>query len=128
VNGFAVFLPFCISSFQQSDQAIGWTAFWGATIFAFAGLFAVWEALNRDDVVDFGRVVKEMVLKMENGGTPVKVEKKPMAEKWIWWSTETKYWHELGFLASVIQFCGASIFWISGCILVQFFFRVTPPD
>lgn len=35
-------------------------------------------------------------------------------QKWVWFSTDTKYWHELGFLAAFSQFCGATIFWISG--------------
>ncbi|KAF8574628.1 hypothetical protein K439DRAFT_821275 [Ramaria rubella] len=32
---------------------------------------------------------------------------------WIWFST-SKFWHEIGFIASFCQFCGATIFWISG--------------
>lgn len=31
-----------------------------------------------------------------------------------WTELRTHYFHELGFLASLAQFCGASIFWISG--------------
>ena len=34
--------------------------------------------------------------------------------KWMWWSTDRKYWHELGFVAGFAQLCGATIFWISG--------------
>ncbi|KAF8590093.1 hypothetical protein K439DRAFT_1628306 [Ramaria rubella] len=33
---------------------------------------------------------------------------------WIWFSTSSKFWHEIGFIASFCQFCGATIFWISG--------------
>jgi len=34
--------------------------------------------------------------------------------KWIWFTTDPKYWHELGFLAAFFQLVGATIFWISG--------------
>lgn len=35
-------------------------------------------------------------------------------KKWVWFSLDTKYFHELGFLGAFFQFCGATIFWISG--------------
>lgn len=33
---------------------------------------------------------------------------------WVWFSTERKYWHELGWYAAFFQILAASIFWISG--------------
>jgi hypothetical protein len=33
---------------------------------------------------------------------------------WIWFTSNTKYWRELGFLAGVIQLCAATIFWTAG--------------
>jgi hypothetical protein len=48
-----------------------------------------------------------------NSQTPLVVEyHKP--KHWIWFTADTKYWRELGFLAGVIQLCAASIFWIAG--------------
>lgn len=35
-------------------------------------------------------------------------------KKWVWFSLDTKYFHELGFLGAFFQLCGATIFWISG--------------
>lgn len=35
-------------------------------------------------------------------------------KKWIWFSLDTKYFHEIGFLAAFFQFWAATIFWISG--------------
>jgi hypothetical protein len=34
--------------------------------------------------------------------------------KWIWFTTDPKYWTELGFLAGFVQLWAATIFWISG--------------
>ena len=31
-------------------------------------------------------------------------------QKWIWWGSR---WKEIGFLASAIQLCSASVFWIA---------------
>jgi hypothetical protein len=33
---------------------------------------------------------------------------------WIWFTTDARYWREIGFVAAVIQCCAALIFWISG--------------
>ncbi|KAJ2915846.1 hypothetical protein MD484_g4562, partial [Candolleomyces efflorescens] len=34
--------------------------------------------------------------------------------RWIWFSTDTKYFREVGFLAAAFQMFGATVFWISG--------------
>ncbi|KAJ4314490.1 hypothetical protein N0V94_006429 [Neodidymelliopsis sp. IMI 364377] len=42
----------------------------------------------------------------------------PEARSWVWWPSttdlKTHYIHDLGFLASFSQLCGATVFWISG--------------
>ena len=43
-------------------------------------------------------------------------------KKWIWWSTDPKFWHELGFLASFTQLIAASVFWISGSVYSLLFY------
>ena len=54
----------------------------------------------------------------ETNGNAAKAEP-PLVEqhkprRWIWFTSSTTYWHELGFLAGVIQLCAATIFWIAG--------------
>lgn len=46
-------------------------------------------------------------------GTDENSEKTPTFH-WVWWSSDRKFWHELGFVAGFAQLCGATIFWISG--------------
>lgn len=82
------------------------------------------EAWNRKDVVEFGGAVERALHHddsqhdNENGNGNDKsggtYEDMPKDKKWIWWSTERKYWREVGFLAAFAQFCAATIFWISG--------------
>ncbi|KAL6711208.1 hypothetical protein ACN47E_005739 [Coniothyrium glycines] len=47
-----------------------------------------------------------------------KSETASQARSWIWWPSttdlQTHYLRSLGFLASLAQLCGASIFWVSG--------------
>jgi len=120
VNGFVAFLPLCNSSVSKLDTTNGWTAWIGATLFEFGAVFAMWEAWNREDVADFGWNVEKALHNLsrsdvENGAVTLSDPKGKKPEKhWIWYSGDAKYWHEIGFLAAFIQFCGASIFWISG--------------
>ncbi|KDQ54578.1 hypothetical protein JAAARDRAFT_160654 [Jaapia argillacea MUCL 33604] len=137
INGFIVFLPF-VTSVSKNPVSGGWSAWLGATIFAFASLFLIPEAWNRSNTVAFGWGVeqvlrgrkpdieskgnghKSLVLEESNSPGPsnnhVNSESNPSrpARKWVWWTTDTKYWHELGFLAGFVQLCAATIFWISG--------------
>lgn len=108
------------------DDAGFWTAWLGATVFEFGSVFGLWEAWNRSNVVDFGRAI-------ESAFSQDAAEKSaPPHEKWIWFSTEGKYWHELGFLAAFVQFLAAvslgksfsrlifgsqTIFWIAGYVI-----------
>jgi len=123
VNGFIAFLPFVNTHVAKDDTGNGWTAWLGATIFEFGALMGLWEAWNRGDASDFGWNIKLLA----HGESPRDAEKaenstpeaeKPSAapkrQKWIWFSTDGKYFHEMGFLAAFVQYLAATIFWISG--------------
>lgn len=115
------------------DILTGWTAFLGATSFEFGALCAILEAWNRSDTVNFGWAVEGLL--QPNGpkgrevtrnddnrdverDTPTNADEKQdnpaQKQKWIWFSLSPKYFRELGFLAALIQWLGATIFWISG--------------
>ncbi|KAJ3903990.1 hypothetical protein F5879DRAFT_802509 [Lentinula edodes] len=126
VNGFYSFLPFVDTSFSMSTSGIGWTAWVGATVFEVGAVLGVLEAWNRGETANFGWGVRQ-VLGYENiletsGG--IADSSLPSSEgkegnmkgqqKWRWFSSDPKYWHELGFLAAFSQFWAATIFWISG--------------
>lgn len=125
MNGFYSFLPFVDPSFANSITGIGWTAWLGATIFEFGAILGVLEAWNRGETVNFGWGVKRAIgypddSEANSGGDAAdsassseKETSKPR-RKWIWFSTDPKYWRELGFLAAFVQFCAATIFWIAG--------------
>ncbi|KAJ7253761.1 hypothetical protein B0H12DRAFT_1071425 [Mycena haematopus] len=120
INGFISFLPFVNTHVAKDDVGGGWTAWLGATIFEFGSILGLWEAWNRDDTTDFGRNVKKLLHSElpddpENNidSTPGS-ETPPPKQKWIWFSTDGKYFHELGFLAAFVQYWAATIFWISG--------------
>ncbi|KAJ6572104.1 hypothetical protein B0H19DRAFT_937256 [Mycena capillaripes] len=119
INGFIAFLPFVNTHVAKDDVGGGWTAWLGATIFEFGALFGLWEAWNRGETADFGWNVKKLVhgdAAAENGGSTPGSENSSGApkQKWIWFSTSGKYFHELGFLAAFVQYWAATIFWISG--------------
>jgi hypothetical protein len=121
INGFIAFLPFVNTHVAEDDVGGGWTAWLGATIFEFGALCGLWEAWNRGDAADFGWNVKMLMHgDHENNSTPdnsTPGSEKPATapkKKWIWFSTDGKYFHELGFLAAFVQYWAATIFWISG--------------
>ncbi|KAH9477513.1 hypothetical protein JR316_0009732 [Psilocybe cubensis] len=137
INGFAAFLPFTDSSFTKAPNSQGWTAFLGATIFEIGSIFGIWEAWNRDDATHFGWNAKRALFthKLEKGGgkeglsesesgsrSPVSMPVSDAEEedesapehRWIWFSTNGKFFRELGFLGAFSQLVAASIFWISG--------------
>jgi len=135
INGFAGYLPYGDSKhFEKAQESPGWTAFIGATIFELGSILGMWEAWNRGDAAHFGYECREAASEMEralgfktkdikpdpeeadmekNGASGKDMHKIPH-KKWIWFSTDTKYFHELGFLAAFWQLIAASIFWISG--------------
>ncbi|KAJ7054497.1 hypothetical protein C8F01DRAFT_1163582 [Mycena amicta] len=90
INGFYAFLPFVNTSVPENMDAVGWTAWLGATIFEFAE--------TGDDSANASPREKSQHEK----------------RKWIWFSASGKYFHELGFLAAFVQYWAATIFWISG--------------
>ncbi|KAE9390303.1 hypothetical protein BT96DRAFT_1024605 [Gymnopus androsaceus JB14] len=132
VNGFYSFLPFVDLSVAKSTSAVGWTAWVGATIFEVGSVLGMLEAWNREDTANFGWGVRKALghddpeaggnMATSNSSDTIpgsrsesEKESKPKPKRqWIWFSTDAKYWHEMGFLAAFAQFCGASIFWISG--------------
>ncbi|KAJ7484376.1 hypothetical protein FB451DRAFT_82817 [Mycena latifolia] len=119
VNGFISFLPFVNTAVAEDDTGGGWTAWLGATIFEFGALFGLWEAWNRGDTTDFGwglKMLLEGAPAEAANGTPEseKPSEAPKRKRWIWFSTDGKYFHELGFLAAFVQYWAATIFWISG--------------
>lgn len=88
-------------------------------------ILGIWEAWNRD-AAHFGREIQrllhpdlEKVAISDVKGAPVKIESERVKKRWIWFTLEGKYWHELGFLAAFSQLCAASIFWISGYVCVS---------
>ncbi|KAE9390305.1 hypothetical protein BT96DRAFT_349852 [Gymnopus androsaceus JB14] len=130
INGFYSFLPFVDASVADSISAIGWSAWIGATVFEFGSILGMLEAWNRGDTANFGWGVQNALgydssdaetslgvndaADSSSGSVPGKEEKSKPKRKWIWFSTDPKYWHEMGFLAAFAQFWAATIFWISG--------------
>ncbi|KAJ7201573.1 hypothetical protein GGX14DRAFT_464297 [Mycena pura] len=117
VNGFIAFLPFVNSGVAEDDSGVGWTVWLGATIFEFGALAGLWEALNRADAADFGWNVHSLLhgdSERSTGNSSQQKNLKPPRTKWIWFSMDGKYFHELGFLAAFVQYLAATIFWISG--------------
>jgi len=123
VNGFVAFLPHVNSHVPKLDTSSGWTAWLGATIFEIGSILGILEAWNRDDAANFGWGI-EQALQHKFGdeglsslrSTPLDppvISEKPI-RKWKWFSSDRRYWHEMGFLAAFFQLCAASIFWISG--------------
>lgn len=121
----------------------GITAFIGAVLFfEFGSILLMFEAVNENRAGRFGWAVEQLVEEdtgftmlraMPNKencnhhhrnktnlvGTPTKTkELRDNGRTWQWfptWSSlKTHYLHELGFLASFSQFCGATIFSIAG--------------
>ncbi|KAJ7636909.1 hypothetical protein FB45DRAFT_907686 [Roridomyces roridus] len=117
INGFIAFLPFVNTHVAKDPVGDGWTVWIGATIFEFGALCGLWEAWNRDDTADFGYGVRRLLSGKDQeaavGSERKEAEQLPR-KKWIWYSTEGKYFHELGFLAAFVQYLAATIFWISG--------------
>lgn len=111
----------------MASTSTGWTAFLGATIFEIGSIFGMWEAWNRDDTVRFGWSVSHALHRsstLEQNGKNMEPkninneeEQKPPPRRWVWFSLDTQYFHEMGFLAAFFQLCAASVFWISGQVL-----------
>ncbi|KAF2437200.1 hypothetical protein P171DRAFT_437905 [Karstenula rhodostoma CBS 690.94] len=122
----------------------GITAFIGATVFEFGSVLLMAEAVNENSSGCFGWALSQAVSHGDEGGAALKPspshcthhhpnkhnlvgkgarpvakdETDPQARSWVWWPSahdlRTHHLHSLGFLASLSQLCGASIFWTAG--------------
>lgn len=125
MNGFQVWLPF-VTSVPNEPEKSGWTAFVGATIFFVGSWLLVLEGWNREDGALFGHALKhslsgirhELMHDLEDGHLSEKTHEELKNDqgyqKWIWFSANPMYFHEIGFVAGFVQFLAATIFWISG--------------
>jgi uncharacterized membrane protein YvlD (DUF360 family) len=121
----------------------GITAFIGATVFEFGSILLMAEAVNENRAGCFGWAVERAVEKQDNsdddgvlrplksscthhhtnkrnlvGSSTIKHGNEDKTRSWTWWPSthdlRTHYLYSLGFLASLSQLIGASVFWISG--------------
>ncbi|KAI1542788.1 MFS-1 multi-domain protein, partial [Pyrenophora tritici-repentis] len=122
----------------------GITAFIGATVFEIGSVLLIVEAVNEGRSGCFGWVVEQAISHQEEVGGgmiwPSKShcthphtrqygdgsrhtyasnrEQRAQQHLWVWWPTteelRTHYIHNFGFLASLSQLLGASIFWVAG--------------
>lgn len=89
----------------------------------------MWETWNKNYPEKFGQALRSLSYGRSRAGAggEVKVDEKPQSPseqyltkdvrqrgQWIWFTCDRRYWHELEFLSSISQLCGATIFWISG--------------
>jgi len=121
INGFYVYLPFVRpDQFETNIEAGGWTAWLGATLFELGGWAAMIEAWNVNDEAFLGWAVWRALR-----GTPEEATnesetqpdgngQQPQKPEWHWLPPRRNYWHDIGFLAALIQLCAATIFWIAG--------------
>ena len=116
---------------------MGWTAFIGATIFEIGSIFGIWEVWNADFMAfeshangggSLANANKDLEGGVQNSDTQTAdkmdgkaytwthtlTEKPKPRPKWVWFSMDPKYWHQLGWYAAFFQLLAASIFWISG--------------
>ncbi|KAI0139338.1 hypothetical protein GGR57DRAFT_496214 [Xylariaceae sp. FL1272] len=140
INGFFVWLPVQYPSTRFSGEVTtggGITAFIGATVFEFGSILLMLEAVNENKTDCFGWALEEAFesrgvllrpapeecdhhhsVKQKFLSDPTSSEKENHGRTWEWWPTwhelKTHYFRELGFLACLSQFIGATIFWIAG--------------
>lgn len=122
----------------------GITAFIGATVFEFGSFLLLAEAINEGRSGCFGWAVEQalahedsdsglMAIRASRSGcvhphnkgrssgsgrSDMEHELPSKRRKWVWWPSSqelrTHYIHNLGFLASLSQLIGATVFWIAG--------------
>ncbi|KAI1425802.1 hypothetical protein F5Y12DRAFT_745730 [Xylaria sp. FL1777] len=139
INGFFAWLPvqWPFTEFDgEVDVGGGVTAFVGATVFEFGSVLLMLEAVNERRTDCFGWALEEamdshgLLFRPDPEGcvhhhstqhgllTAGVPEVGTEGRSWEWWPTwselKTHYFREIGFLASLSQFIGATIFWISG--------------
>ncbi|KZT06667.1 uncharacterized protein LAESUDRAFT_725756 [Laetiporus sulphureus 93-53] len=120
INGFLLYLPLLPSPSPSYSVAASWIAFAGGTAFELGSYLMVVEALNTGHEELFGPALWGLVEEAEDdmeskyGSERAARPKKGVRGDWRrfrWIGTAS--WRELGYLASAIQFCAATIFWIS---------------
>ncbi|KAI3340660.1 hypothetical protein F4824DRAFT_397110 [Ustulina deusta] len=139
INGFFTWLPVQWPSTEFDGEVAmggGITAFVGATVFEIGSVLLMMEAVNEKQKDCFGWALEEA---MESHGLLFRPDPKGCTHhhsvrhgllavgetdvgkegrSWEWWPTWSElrahYFREIGFLASLSQFIGASVFWISG--------------
>ncbi|KAL5375136.1 hypothetical protein DPSP01_011449 [Paraphaeosphaeria sporulosa] len=142
-NAFFVFLPLVRPTTEFSNEELyggGVTAFIGATVFEVGSILLMAEAVNENQSGCFGWAVSQALSRGDDDAaaapTPsqshcthhhpnrhnlVGKGRRPVTKgapdthprAWRWWPSGHDL-HSLGFLASLAQLCGASIFWIAG--------------
>ncbi|ORY23280.1 hypothetical protein BCR39DRAFT_566903 [Naematelia encephala] len=137
VNGFVVWFPILrpsldTTAFTNTSSA---TAFIGGTVFLVGSYLMVVEALDRyvfstlGRESQFGTALGELLHYHRNhpSGSSTSVNKEQSPERddsighevkvvlgasgWVWWGKPL--WHDMGYLAAVVQLFAATIFWIS---------------
>lgn len=132
INGCFAWLPLAAphTEFGGEADVAGILAFVGATIFEVGSVLMLLEAVNENRSDCFGWALEEAV--EEHGHhaqscqhhhsdktslLPSRDNSVP-GRKWSWWPSahelRTHYIRELGFLAALFQFAGATIFWMAG--------------
>ncbi|KAF2458068.1 hypothetical protein BDY21DRAFT_285362 [Lineolata rhizophorae] len=144
INAFFVWLPLVRPETEFPNEELtggGVTAFVGATVFEIGSVLLLLEAINENRTGCFGWALERVLSgdHVENGGTmrclPEKTachhhhlnrrnlmkanDQSPKKRRtWLWWPSwsdlRTHFLHQIGFLASLSQFIGATIFWIAG--------------
>ena len=127
---------------HESATAGGVTSFIGGTLFEFGAVLLLFEAINENQTGCFGWELEGVLSNHEKSGDE-SLRYKPEKEtcdhqhcklngygfmkgapgstvsrrRWEWWPTwhelRTHYVHELGFLGSVTEIIGATVFWIT---------------
>jgi len=111
INGYFLYLPL-LNEASDGTTAAAWCAFAGGTLFELGAYLMYVEALNTGHEQLFGPALWGMVGRRGMGeevDAGVKEGGKRAKFRWIGIGS----WRELGFTASFIQWCAASIFWIS---------------
>lgn len=93
--------PSLTTTYYKTSAAL---AFIGGTLFELGSYLMVVEALNRGRENDFGPSLEELLWDSSSPSSSSKA-------KFLWWGKPL--WHDLGYLAAVIQLFAATVFWIS---------------
>lgn len=142
LNAFFTYLPDLLPHRQLQKLVLyggGITAFVGAVIFEIGSLLLVIEAFNANQSGCFGWAIEKILDRNDKGGTLVRVSpdkhtcqhhhsnKRSLVgtppsktvESWTWWPSSDQfrkhYFHDVGFIASIVELLASSMFVVSGC-------------